>query len=220
MSIDKLSLYDFVAILIPGIFFLISTEMILNVASSEFVVPEGNNFSLLLLLIVFGYITGILLQGLSQTITERILKLLGKGQLSEKCLMDNNQFLTEDYKKIFWEKVHLKLNRSKPTGSEQKIRKNNREIFSLIVKLIEREKPGDKNQIFIAQFSFFRSLLTVFIILIGLLVFNYFNNGNFTRIEILILVFSLIGVLISYSGVKRRNEDFVRATLDTFIVSN
>jgi len=218
MSIDKLSLYDFIAVLIPGIFFLISTEMIFNFASSEFVIPEGNNFSLLLLLIVFGYITGILLQGLSQTITDRILKLFWKGQLSEKCLMDNSQFLSDDYKKIFWEKVKLKLNRSKPTGNEHGIRKNNREIFSLIVKLIEREKHSDKIQIFIAQFSFFRSLLTVFSILLSFLVFKYFSYGNFTRIEIMILIFSLIGLLISYSGAKRRNEDFVKATLDAFII--
>lgn len=218
MSIDKLSLYDFIAVLMPGIFFLICTEMIFNFASSEFVIPEGNNFSLLLLLIVFGYITGILLQGLSQTITDRILKLFWKGQLSEKCLMDNNQFLSDDYKKIFWEKVQQKLNRSKPTGNEQGIRKNNREIFSLVVKLVEREKHGDKNQIFIAQFSFFRSLLTVFSILLSFLVLKYFNYDNFTRIEMMILVFSVIGLLISYSGVKRRNEDFVRATLDAFII--
>uniref|UniRef100_A0A832G8A0 Uncharacterized protein n=1 Tax=Ignavibacterium album TaxID=591197 RepID=A0A832G8A0_9BACT len=218
MSIDKLSLYDFIAVLMPGIFFLICTEMIFNLASSELVIPEGNNLPLLLLLIVFGYITGILLQGLSQTITDRILKLFWKGQLSEKWLMDNNQFLSDDYKKIFWEKVKLKLNRSKPTGNEQGIRKNNREIFSLIVKLVEREKYSDKIQIFIAQFSFFRSLLTVFSILLSFLVFKYFSYGNFTRIEIMILVFSLIGLLISYSGVKKRNEDFVRATLDAFII--
>lgn len=68
--------------------------------------------------------------------------------------MDNNQFLSDDYKKIFWEKVKQKLNRSKPTGNKQVIRKYNREIFSLIVKLVEREKHSDKNQIFIAQFSF------------------------------------------------------------------
>lgn len=204
MNMDKLSLYDFIAVLIPGIFFLIVTEMIFNVASSEIFIPEGGNFSLLLILTVFGYITGVLLQGFSQSITEKMLRLLWKGQLSEKCLMDNNTFLTRDYKNILWEKVKQKLNREKPVSDDLNIRKNNREIFSIIVKLVDRERTNEKNQIFMAQYSFFRSLITVFLIFIGFSLFNFFFSGNLSRIEILILIFSFIGLIISYSGVKKK----------------
>lgn len=218
MNMDKLSLYDFIAVLIPGIFFLIITEIIFNVATSEINIPEGGNFSLLLILTVFGYITGILLQGFSQSVTEKILKQFWRGQLSEKCLMDNDTFLTNDYKKVLWEKVKQKLNREKPTNGDSNIRKNNREIFSIIVKLVDRERTNEKNQIFIAQYSFFRSLITVFILFIGFSLFNFFFKGNLSRIEILILIFSFIGLLISYSGAKKRNEDFVKATLDAFIL--
>ncbi|AFH50824.1 Hypothetical protein IALB_3121 [Ignavibacterium album JCM 16511] len=218
MNMEKLSIYDFIAVLIPGIFFLIITEMIFNLASSEFYIPEGGNFSLLLILTVLGYITGILLQGLSQSVTEKILRLIWRGQLSEKCLMDNDTFLTNDYKKILWEKVKQRLNREKPANGDSNIRKNNSEIFSIIVKLVERERTNEKNQIFMAQYSFYRSLITVFVIFIMFSLFNLLITRDISRIEIIILIFSFIGLLISYSGVKRRNEDFVRATLDAFVV--
>lgn len=215
---DKFNFYDFIAVLIPGLFFLISLKILIGFSSIDFYVTSSLELMNSFALIVFGYVFGVLLQGISQGITQKLLSLLWGGLPSEKWLLDSESKLTSDYKNQLWNKINLTFHRDKPIGELLQIKKVNNEIFYLIYRHIEKQKITEKHQIFNAQFSFFRCLLTAFVFLLVVSIYQILCSWSFDFKNLSFLIFSFIGIVVSYSGALRRGEDFVKCILDSFIV--
>ncbi len=215
---DKFSLYDFIAVLVPGLFFLISIKILFGFGDTDFYITSNSEIINSTVFIVFGYIMGVLLQGISQGITQRILSFFWGGLPSEKWLLDTDKMLTSEYKSILWQKVNQIFSREKPIGNPDIIKKINKEIFYLIYRHIEKQKVTEHHQTFNAQFSFFRCLLTTFMLLLIITIYQIFYTWSFDFKLMSFLIFSLIGLLVSYSGSLRRGEDFVKCILDSFIV--
>lgn len=225
---EKFNFYDFIAILIPGIFFLWCITVIGSVIDLPFNIPIDGDLTQTTLLIVLGYVMGLMLQGISQGITEKFLKFIWGGFPSEKWLLDNNERFSVEYKNKLWKKVEDKLGRTKPylgTEDDKKIpnkelRNINQEIFYLIYRYIEKEGTTDKHLVFNAQYGLFRCLLTTFLII---LLFSLFviicRNSAIDNLNFYLVGISLFGSIISYFRVKKRGEDFAKCILDSFLIS-
>jgi len=72
--LGRFGLYDFFANIIPGIFFLWALGTVLEIAKLQQALPLTGGLAETSVLIVVGYLTGLLLQGVSQLVTERALK--------------------------------------------------------------------------------------------------------------------------------------------------
>src|SRR5713226_8570210 len=96
--LSRFSLYDFIAGVIPGIFFLWSLGTILEVEALRRALPLTGGLAETSVLIVVGYITGLLLQGVSQLITESLLLSIWGGFPSARYLLYENHRLTKEYK--------------------------------------------------------------------------------------------------------------------------
>lgn len=224
---DKFNLYDFIAVIIPGIFFLWSITLISDILGFGLNLSVEGDLTNTTIIIVIGYVIGLLLQGVSQGITEKTLKLIWGGFPSERWLLDNDSKFSQEYKLKLWEKVSTKFDRSKPLTDEKLkekerliiLRKKNQEIFYLIYSYIEKEKLTEKHQTFNAQYGLFRCLLTIFFILFVIIFYLLLFHIPNTDQNLLFAVFSLVGTIISYFRVKKRGEDFVKCIFDAFSVS-
>ncbi len=219
---NKFNLYDFIAVIIPGIFFLWCLNIFLSVSSSSLKIPLEGDLTKVTILIVLGYITGLLLQGISQGVTEPILKFLWGGFPSEKLLLDDDKRLSTIYKSQFWEKINLKNKREKPASNlvneKEKIKalkKENQECFYLAYRSI---KSDETILTFNAQYGLFRCLLTTFTIVFLLSLFT-FKDLQKANVLFPILILSAIGIIITYFRAKKRGVDFAKCVLDTFIAS-
>jgi len=93
--LSKFDLYDFIAGVIPGIFFLWSLGTVLEVDALRQALPLAGGSAETSVLIVVGYIIELLLQGVNQLITENLLLSIWGGFPSARYLLYENQRFTE-----------------------------------------------------------------------------------------------------------------------------
>ena len=216
----KFSLYDFIAVLIPGIFFLWTVETITNFQSLQRALPLTGSLSDTSILIVIGYVAGLLLQGMGQAWTERILLLWWGGFPSARWLMPNDRRLSHAYKEDLWRLIKRRFDIDNPESANAEVRlRRNQEVFYLCYRSVER--MSDLPQTFVAQYGLFRSLLTTFAILtFGVLakfILDAYRDHILDRQLMLLLVALLLGSHLSYSRTVKRGEDFAKAVYDVFI---
>ena len=230
---NKFNLYDFIAVLVPGIFFLWCLNLFFSITSIPINIPLEGDLTKTTILIVLGYIIGLILQGISQGFIEPILKFIWKGFPSEKWLLDDDKRFSSTYKSEFWKKLNSDFQKLKPVSTFttpleklKDLKKQNQECFYLAYRSI---KNSDTILLFNAQYGLFRCLLTTFIIIfftsIYLLGIGWEFPFNFHFIDLAkadailpILILSTIGIIITYLRTKKRGEDFAKCVIDTFMV--
>src|SRR5262245_35523384 len=94
----RFGLYDLFANIVPGIFFLWALGTVLGIRDLREALPLTGGLAETSVMIVIGYLTGLLLQGLSQATTERALKWWWGGFPSERWLLAGDERLTAEYK--------------------------------------------------------------------------------------------------------------------------
>jgi len=214
-----LGLYDFIAVMIPGILFLWAISLISgsNVIAISIVIT--GEIGETLVLIALAYTTGLILQGISQGITEKILIKLWGEFPSSRWLLSEDGYFSDDYKtkikQIVEKNFGIKCNNKLPKKAQLQ---KNQEIFYLCYNSVDKENLSERPLIFNAHYGLFRCLLTTFIILFVLaLVFLFFRNTQEHSILYSIIIFSFVGAIISYYRAKKRGEDFVRSIYDLYI---
>jgi hypothetical protein len=224
--LNRFSLYDFIANLFPGIFFLWALAFVVDASRFEHSIPLSGGLADTSVLIVIGYVTGLLLQGISQLVTEKILLFWWGGFPSARWLLPDDQRFTEEYKT---ELSALLLNRfniplqldSANSGSKDSALKRNQEIFYRCYRAVE--KLSDLPQTFNAQYGLFRSLLTTFVLLTVACVWKlwslYRSGFGFDSQAAITLSFLVLGGIVTYCRVTKRGEDFAKAVYDVFLVN-
>src|SRR5881296_3222168 len=94
----RFGLYDFFANIIPGIFFLWALGTVLDVLNLKQALPLTGGLAETSVLMVVGYLTGLLLQGVSQLLTERVLIWWWNGFPSDRWLLPEDTRLSAEYK--------------------------------------------------------------------------------------------------------------------------
>jgi hypothetical protein len=227
----RFGLYDFFANIIPGVFFLWALGTVIGVRELREALPLTGGLAETSVIIVIGYLTGLLLQGVSQATTERALKWWWDGFASERWLLAEDDRLTVEYKTQLARAVErrfgLVLDVSPPPDANLPARKARmkraQEIFYRCYRSVE--KASDQPQTFNAQYGLFRGLLTTFSLLAliscGLAVQRMWAARSFVLSPHLVFAAAaLVGAIISYQRTKKRGEDFTKAVLDVFLVTS
>ena len=218
--VEKFSLYDFIAAVIPGILFIWVFSIFSDLLGVSFFIPLTGALAETSVLLALSYVIGLLLQGVSYGITEKILVKIWGGFPSARWLLPGDMHLSEDYKNKVKQIVENKFGiKSNNTSSIKEQLKRNQEIFYLCYNSVDKMKLSDRPRLFNAHYGLFRCLLTTFIVLfllaIAILIFS--KNIESNTIYIL-LIFSFIGTIISYFRTTKRGQDFAKSIYDLFLV--
>ncbi len=227
--IPRFDLYDFLANLIPGLVFLWCVQALAGLMGWHLPLDFAGGLSETSILFALGYITGLLLQGLSQGLVEKhILKPLWKGFPSERWLLPDDDHFSADYKKRLLTLIAHRF----PVATEPDIPPNcapdyarslhlkkNRELFYLVYHAVGQSSPQPLT--FNAHYGLFRSLLTMFALLAVLslagllwaLLAGSSRETAFGRWTALFLVCSVI----AYARCKKRGEDFAQSVFNSFM---
>jgi hypothetical protein len=226
----RFGLYDFFANIIPGIFFLWALGTVLGIRELRDALPLTGGLAETSVLIVIGYLTGLLLQGISQAMTERALKWWWGGFPSERWLLAEDERLTAEYKAQLADAVEVRfrlvLDLSPPPNDNEAGRKarmkRNQEIFYRCYRSVE--KASDQPQTFNVQYGLFRGLLTTFLLLavisLGFVGERLWVARSFVLSPLVFSAAALVGGIISYQRTKKRGEDFTKAVLDVFLINS
>ncbi len=224
--IGKFNLYDFIAVVIPGMLSLWAISFFSEQVGLKINIPFSGGITETSVLIGLSYVTGLLLQGLSQGITEKALLWLWDGFPSAKWLLPEDTRLSTEYKQRIFQSVQQKYGLSineqvEKLSSNQKkkvILQRNQEIFYLCYNAVE--KLSDRPHIFNAQYGLFRCLLTSFSVLfIICLLILFFGNPNNKALVLYLISFLSIGAIVSYFRTKKRGEDFAKSVFDLFLTN-
>jgi len=219
--IAKFNFYEFISILIPGILFIWAVFPISNFFGVTFNIPFTGELSGTSILIVLAFVIGLLLQGISQGVVEKILVKLWGGFPSARWLLPDDNYFSKDFKSklkqivenIFKIKIDINLPKKEQMNKNQ-------EIFYLCYNTVIKEKLSDRPQIFNVYYGLFRCLLTTFLLLfLTSVIIFLFNRYSYPRDMLIILIFSFFGLIISYLRTKKRAEDFAKSIYELFIVN-
>ena len=104
--LGKFNLYDFIAVVIPGLFFLWVIGIFTRQLGIPINIPFSGGIGETSVLIALSYVVGHLLQAVSQGITEKVLLWVWGGFPSAKWLLPNNTRLSSEYKNKIFHVVH------------------------------------------------------------------------------------------------------------------
>lgn len=229
--IARFDLYDFVANLIPGLVFLWCVQALAGLLGWTLPLDFTGGLAETSILIALGYITGLLLQGLSQGLVEkRIFKPLWGGFPSERWLLADDDHFSAAYKTRLLTLIHDRFGVSTepdlpPDCSQEKARdlrlKKNRELFYLVYHAVGDTNPRPLT--FNAHYGLFRVLLTMF----GLLAL--FSVAGLAwawccwpAVRLAFALWSAVFVaatFIAYFRCKKRGEDFAQSVYDLFMAT-
>ncbi|MCS7338689.1 MAG: hypothetical protein NZ739_10725 [Verrucomicrobiae bacterium] len=229
--IARFDLYDFGANLIPGLVFLWCVQMLAGLFGWTLPLDFTGGLAETSILIALGYITGLLLQGLSQGVVERhILKPLWGGFPSERWLLPDDNHFSADYKARllalirdrFGVATEPELPTDCPRNRARQLRlKKNRELFYLVYRAVG--ETSQRPLTFNAHYGLFRVLLTMFgvLALVSLAGFVWAlccQPTNRLAFSAWTIVF-MGATLIAYFRCKKRGEDFAQSVFDLFMAS-
>jgi hypothetical protein len=215
----KFSLYDFIAVLIPGFLFIWALSSFSDLMGININISLTGGLAETSVLMALAYVTGLLLQGISQGITEKILTKIWGGFPSARWLLQEDNRLSKGYKEKIFLLVQNNFNIAAESGPSRDDRmKRNQEIFYLCYNAVDKAKMSERPQLFNAQYGLFRCLLTSFcLLLIGITILITIKPGGSGK-ALWLSSFSLVGIIISYFRAKKRGEDFAKSIYDLFIV--
>lgn len=227
--IGKFNFYDFIANLVPGLTFLWALEQIGKLVSWNSPVPLSGQLAEASVLVILSYVTGLMLQALSERVTEK--KLLFKswgGFPSARWLLPKDPKFSPEYKQriftLIEERFKISTSVTVPEGctpaQELNLRlKKNQELFYLCYNYVDNLSP--RPQIFNAQYGLFRGLVTTFGLLCLLsIVFGLWNwacqpvkHASFAWVAVTFAVLAWL----SYARCTKRGDDFARSIYDLFV---
>jgi len=217
--LTRFGLYDFIAAVIPGMLFLWAVSLFSDALNLSFKIPLTGELAETSLLIALSYIVGILMQGISQGITEKLLLYFWKGFPSARWLLEEDTYFSNEYKSRIKNIVEGKygINIGGTLSYEKQLKKN-QEIFYLCYNAVVKENLSERPQIFNAHYGLFRCLLTSFsVVFIICLFILFFGNPDNKTLILYLSIFFLIGTIVSYFRTKKRGEDFARSVYDLFL---
>ncbi len=149
--IGKISLYDFIAAVIPGVLFIWGISLL----TSRIEISLAGDLAETSVLIVLAYVFGLIMQGIGQIATEKVLLLIWGGYPSARMLLLSDRFFTVGYKTkllgLAEGRFGLKANEGKDLKEQLK---RNQEIFYLCYNAVDKEKMSERPLLFNALMAY------------------------------------------------------------------
>lgn len=221
----KFTLYDFIAVIIPGIFLLWALGSFAGISELRAVSFAGS-FADASVFIVIGYVAGLLLHAVGEQVTEKIVVAAWGGFPSGRWLFEHDSRFSPEYRNELWATLERKFGFVRQTEAgigrrRAAVMRRNQEIFYRCYRYVE--KVSEMPQIFNAQYGLFRSLLTTFtlllVIAIGVAVMRAVRGLPFQTTQTRDIAVLTICAVVSYWRMKRRADDFARSVYDAFLAS-
>lgn len=219
----RFSLYDFIAVIMPGLFFVWALSLTPVGTILRATINFSGGLSDTSILIVIGYVTGLILHGISGRFIEKFLLLTWGGAFpSALWLLSTDRTLSRTYKMEFVAAVKEKFGADIPLESLKKdadVLKRNQEIFYRCYRAVE--KLSERPQTFVAQYGLYRSLFTVFIVLVILSGWSFITDYHWqvgSKASVVLGAW-LTGMCVSFWQAKRRGEDFAKSVYDVFLAN-
>lgn len=221
--VGKFNAYDFIAVVIPGMFFIWALGTFSKVLSLDDLMLKSGDLAETSILIVQGYILGLLLQGISQHLLEHIVTWFWGGLPSDRMLLPQDSTFPNEYKQnlrnLIRDKFHLSIRTDEvPQQDLDAVLRDNHAAFRLCYRSVE--KLAETPAVFNAQYGLFRCLLTMFglLSLIELIMLgrSYMSVPGDIATHIMNLVIFAVGGFISYLRMEKRAQDFSRSVYDLF----
>jgi len=225
--IARFSLYDFIAVVMPGIFFLWALSTFLGVPVASGVGPVSGDLAETSVIIVVGYVGGLLLQGLSQKFTEAALLRSWDGFPSARWLLPADTRFTPTYRNELADALLSRFAITLPAGpltatGRADAMKRNQEIFYRCYRSVDATSVLPET--FNAQYGLFRMLLTTFLLLgaaaIARMAYACVSGHTFDLRSAYLLGLCVVGGVISYWRVTKRAEDFAKSVYDLFLAQS
>jgi len=183
-------------------------------------IPLTGGLAETFVLVALSYVIGLIFQGISQGLTEKILLKVWGGFPSARWLLPDDNRFSNAYKSKIKHIVEDKYSiKADDELSKEGQLNRNQEIFYLCYNAVDKEKLSERPQVFNAHYGLFRCLLTTFSLLslvaLGVL---FFGQPQDSYAIYGLLIFTIIGALVSYSRTKKRGEDFAKSIYDLFLV--
>jgi len=217
--LSRFSFYDFITVIMPGIFFLWAVVTVTGLPLLQKMVRISGGLTESSVLIVVGYITGLMLHGVSGRITEKVLLWRWGGFPSARWLLPMDSTFSPAYRAELASNLRDRFGIDLVRGDEPKAEtlKRNQEIFYRCYRALE--KLSDQPQTFVAQYGLYRSLLTVFVLLSVISAWSYITQYHWRLASdgAFFLAASVSGTIVSSWQVKKRGEDFARSVYDGFL---
>lgn len=222
--LSRFSVYDFIAVVVPGLFFLWILGAVLGIESLRSALPLTGGLTDASVLVAVSYVVGLLLQGISQHFVEHLLVWWWGGFPSARWLLPDDDRFTVDFKRELTDSLKGRFGIDlREEGTRRRTRaealRRNQEIFYRCYRSVERE--SDLPQTFVAQYGLFRALFTTFallaLVVISLIVTESYRGGGVTGDRHLSLLACAVGATVTYWRVRKRGEDFAKAVYDVFL---
>ncbi len=222
--VNRFSLYDFIAVIVPGIFLMWALGSAAGIEALRGTVPLTGGITETSVLIVVGYVVGLLLQALSQQITEGLLLRVWGGFPSARWLLPDDARFSMHYKAELAGALRTRFGidlagESANRGSREDQLKRNQEIFYRCYRSVE--KLTELPQTFVAQYGLFRALLTTFSLLVLVSIWRalvaYRSVGFVDYQGLLGIGIWAFATVLCYRRVTKRGEDFAKAVFDAFL---
>jgi len=229
--LHKLGPYDFLANLMPGLAFLWAIQWLCQFFGGPTLLPVAGSLAETSILIAWGFLAGLLLQGIAQGIVEKEILAISGGFPSARLLSDGDPGLSPEYRirlkeaiaDYFQVPVEPTVGKTTSEKEEKKVRlKRYQELFYLCYNLVEQKKLSDRPLAFNAQYGLFRGLFTlslILLVLFGLAVVLRWDvvsvqgsRGLFSWITLFLFGASFI----SFLRMRKRGQDFARSVYDLF----
>ena len=131
--LGRFSLYDFISVVMPGIFFLWAVATVTGAPFLRGMIRLSGGVTETSVLIVVGYVTGLILHGISGRVTQRFLLRVWGGFPSARWLLSTDQTFSRTYKAEFAsavkEKFCVDLTQGASAEAERETLKRNQEVF-------------------------------------------------------------------------------------------
>ena len=227
----KFNLYDFIANLIPGLVFLWCVQLLASTVGGHVPLDFSGGLAETSMLIALGYVTGLMLQAVSEQFVQRkILLPMWGGFPSARWLLPEDTHFSKSYKDqvnaLITERFKISAVIESPTGcTEMETRKAKlkkaQELFYLCYHFVDNVSP--RPQIFNAQYGLFRCLFGLFGLLCILSIFGMllalFSRTCTANVFLSFTVAFGICSWLSYERCKKRSEDFAQSVYDLFVAS-
>ena len=229
--VQRFGLYDFLANLIPGLAFLWALSWLAQFFGHTPIIPISASIGDASVLIAWAYIVGLLIQGVAQSIIERIVLAATGGFPSARWLLDGGEGFTEQHRRQLKDAIHnsfgepveptIPKDADKKTGRNACLRRY-QELFYLCYNLVDQKKLSDRPLAFNAHYGLFRALFTFTLMLViifgSTLVWKWKEISQSGSVGLFqcVLLFLVLASVISYFRMKKRGEDFAKSIYDLF----
>jgi hypothetical protein len=227
--VAKFNLYDFIANLIPGLFFLWCSGLMATLLGTHLPLDFSGGLAETSILIALGYVTGLMLQAASERFVQRnVLLPMWGGFPSARWLLPEDTHFSKSYKDqltaLITERFKVSATIESPSACCKEEARNARlkiaqELFYLCYHYVDNLSP--RPQIFNAQYGLFRCLFGSFALLCALSIFGiiFVLVVELQTAHLFLLLAALFAICswLSYERCKKRSEDFAQSVYDLFV---